>query len=94
MYNADKMGGAFCLCAVAAPIDEKERAIAAINAHPEVAHNYERRHRLNIWFVLATPDKDQISKVAREIEEETGLTVFSFPKLDEYFISFKMEALG
>jgi hypothetical protein len=29
-----------------------------------------------------------------EIEEETGLTVFSFPKLDEYFISFKMEALG
>ena len=80
MYNADKMGGEFCLCAVAAPIDEKERAIAAINAHPEVAHNYERRHRLNIWFVLATPEKDQISKVVREIEEETGLTVFSFPK--------------
>jgi DNA-binding Lrp family transcriptional regulator len=94
MYNADKMGGEFCLCAVAAPIDEKERAIAAINAHPEVAHNYERRHRLNIWFVLATPAKDQISKVVREIEAETGFTVFCFPKLDEYFISFKMEALG
>ncbi len=92
MYNADRMGGAFCLCAVAAPAEDKERIIAAINAHPEVAHNYERAHRLNIWFVLAAGSKERIPEVTSAIEAETGLPVFSFPKLDEYFVGFKMEA--
>ncbi len=92
MYNADRMGGAFCLCAVGAPAEDKERIIAAINAHPEVAHNYERAHRLNIWFVLAAGSKERIPEVTSAIEAETGLPVFSFPKLDEYFVGFKMEA--
>jgi DNA-binding Lrp family transcriptional regulator len=94
MYNLDRMGGTFCLCAVAAPAEDKERIIAAINAHPEVAHNYERRHRLNIWFVLATETQERISEVVGLIEVETGLAVFCFPKLDEYFVGFKMEASG
>jgi DNA-binding Lrp family transcriptional regulator len=92
MYNADRMGGAFCLCAVAAPLEGKERVISAINAHPEVAHNYERRHRLNIWFVLAAETQDRIPEVAQLIEAETGLPVYCFPKLDEYFVGFRMEA--
>jgi siroheme decarboxylase len=92
MYNADKLGGAYCLCAVSAPAEDKERIVAAINAHPEVAHNYERRHRLNIWFVLATETKQRISEVAKLIETEIGQQVFCFPKLDEYFVGFKVEA--
>jgi DNA-binding Lrp family transcriptional regulator len=91
MFNADRMGGAFCLCAVSAPADEKEQVIAAINAYPEVAHNYERDHRLNIWFVLAAGTQERIPEIANSIEAEIGLPVFSFPKLDEYFVGFKME---
>ena len=31
-----------------------------VNAHPEVAHNYEREHALNMWFVLATERPSEI----------------------------------
>ena len=87
------MGGAFCLCAMAIPpgeFDAVDRAL--VNAHPEVAHNYERTHRLNMWFVLATETKEGIEEVARRIEAETGYRVRLFPKLQEFFIRFRVAA--
>jgi len=53
MYDAERMGGAFCLCAMAAPAERFEEIAARVNAHCEVGHNYERAHALNMWFVLA-----------------------------------------
>lgn len=92
MYNADRMGGAFCLCACAVPEDRFDAIVAAINAHPEVAHNYERAHALNVWFVLASDDPARIDKVLAEIKGETGLEVYAFPKLEEFFVGFSMRA--
>lgn len=91
-FDAEAMGGAFCLCAMAVPAPRFEEAVALVNAHPEVAHNYERSHRLNMWFVLACETPDGIERVAREIERETGLAVLCFPKLREFFIGFRVEA--
>jgi hypothetical protein len=59
---------------------------------PEVAHNYERQHKLNMWFVLACERPDDIAKAAKRIEGETGLKVLCFPKLHEFFIGFRVEA--
>ena len=36
---------------------------AQVNAHPEVAHNYERDHALNMWFVLAAERPERIAEV-------------------------------
>ena len=63
-----------------------------VNAFPEVAHNYERGHELNMWFVLATETEDEIGDVIGRIEASTGLQVFDFPKLEEYFIGFRVAA--
>jgi hypothetical protein len=63
-----------------------------VNAHPEVAHNYERAHRLNMWFVLATDSLKGIETTAQAIEGETGLKVLRFPKLREFFIGFRVQA--
>ncbi len=63
-----------------------------VNAHAEVAHNYERQHKLNMWFVLACEKPDDIAKSARRIEGETGLKVLRFPKQHEFFIGFRVEA--
>ncbi len=60
-FDAEAMGGAFCLCAMAVPEDRFEAVAEAVNAHAEVAHNYARYHRLNMWFVLATEDKTGIA---------------------------------
>lgn len=92
MFNADRMGGAFCLCAVAVPEGAVDEIAALINEHPEVAHNYERDHQLNIWFVLATEEPDRIESVAQEIERQIGHQVYRFPKLQEFFIGLKVEA--
>src|SRR3990172_1342989 len=55
LFNADRLGGAFTLCAMSVPARDFERVCGIVNAFREVAHNYEREHRLNMWFVLATP---------------------------------------
>ena len=91
-FDAAAMGGAFCLCAMAVPADQFEDVLTKVNAHPEVAHNYERTHRLNMWFVLATETPEGIGESADAIERETGFPVLRFPKLQEFFIGFRVAA--
>ncbi|AAV97359.1 nitrite reductase heme biosynthesis G protein (plasmid) [Ruegeria pomeroyi DSS-3] len=91
-FDAAAMGGAFCLCAMAVPEAEFESVLTKVNAHPEVAHNYERTHRLNMWFVLATETPQGIAATADAIETETGIAVLRFPKLQEFFIGFRVAA--
>lgn len=86
------MGGAFCLCALEVPESRFDEVAAQVNAHPEVAHNYERDHRLNMWFVLATETQAAIDEVCARIEAETGLSVLRFPKREEFFIGFRVAA--
>ena len=42
--------------------------------------------------LLATETKDEIEKVAKRIEFETGYRVWLFPKLQEFFIRFRVAA--
>lgn len=91
LFNADRMGGAFCLAAMAVPEDRFEEITEIVNAHIEVAHNYERQHRLNMWFVVATERPEQIADVLTKIKSETGLEVYAFPKLEEYFVGLRVD---
>ena len=92
MFNAERMGGAFCLCAMAVPEARFEAVTEQVNGHPEVAHNYAREHRFNMWFVLASEEAGRIETVAKAIEAETGLAVLLFPKEAEYFVGFRVAA--
>ncbi|WP_193141316.1 MULTISPECIES: Lrp/AsnC family transcriptional regulator [unclassified Meridianimarinicoccus] len=91
-YDAAALGGAFCLCAMEVPEDRYETVTEQVNAHSEVAHNYARDHRLNMWFVMATESAEGIQATARRIEAETGLQVLLFPKEREFFIGFRVAA--
>lgn len=91
-FDAAAMGGAFCLCAMQVPNADYDRVTEMVNAHPEVAHNYERDHKLNMWFVLATEIEPAIKQVAMLIEAETSLQVLLFPKEHEFFIGFRVAA--
>jgi DNA-binding Lrp family transcriptional regulator len=92
MYQVERMGGAFALAALAVPEARWEEVVASVNALPQVAHNYRREHRLNMWFVLATETPDGIAEAISRIEADTGLRVFAFPKEREYFVEMKLEA--
>jgi DNA-binding Lrp family transcriptional regulator len=94
MFQIERMGGAFVLAAMAVPEADWERVNAAVNALPEVAHNYrresDRNTPLNMWFVLATETKDGIPAAVAKIEAATGIKVYPFPKIREYFVEMKL----
>ena len=91
MYNAERLGGAVTLAAMAVPDDRIEAVAAQVNAHPEVAHNYARDHDFNMWFVVAAEQPERIPAVLADIAAETGLPVHDMPKLDEYYVGLRFE---
>ena len=92
LFDAERLGGAFSLCAMSVPEEDFERVAALVNAHPEVAHNYERAHRLNLWFVVDADDVSKIEPLIRTIERETGRPVLNLPREEEYFVELSLTA--
>ena len=91
LYHAERMGGAVTLVAMQVPAAKVEQVIAALNARPEVAHNYLREHRFNLWFVLAVEDSAEIDPLLTAIERETGFPTYNMPKLEEFYIGLRLE---
>jgi DNA-binding Lrp family transcriptional regulator len=91
LYHAENMGGALSLCAMQVPPEQFDRVVAQVNAFPEVAHNYQRDHRMNMWFVLATESPEKLATTLKRIEEDTGLTVYNFPKQEEFFVGLNLQ---
>ena len=91
LWNAERIGGAVCLCAMSVPSERFEAVADLVNAHAEVAHNYERTHELNMWFVISVDRPERIAAVVADIEAETGLRVYPMPKTREFFVGFRME---
>lgn len=91
LFQAEQLGGAFTLAAISVPEADFERTAAIINAMPEVAHNYERDHELNMWFVLATETAGGMARAMERIERDTGYPVVDMPKTREYFVGLRFE---
>ena len=90
LYQAERLGGAYALAAMRVPQADFERVAQAVNALPEVAHNYERDHEFNMWFVFATETHDGIARAAGRIERTTGLPVYLMPKREEFFVGLNL----
>jgi DNA-binding Lrp family transcriptional regulator len=78
--------GASTLAAMAVPAAQLERIAAQVSAHPEVSHNYEREHRLNLWFVATAYNARALDCVLARIATECGHPVLRMPLLEEYHI--------
>ena len=72
------------------PADRYDVVAAQVNAFPEVAHNYERDHLLNMWFVIATEQPQQAAVVISAIEQASGCRVYDMPKQEEFYIGLKL----
>jgi siroheme decarboxylase len=94
LFNAERIGGAFVLAAMAVPAGRFDAVAAQLAAIPEVAHNYAREHALNMWFVLATETPQAVDDAIATIERVSGLRVHAFPKEREYFVELKLPVLG
>ena len=92
MYNAVNMGGALSLCAMKVPEDRFDEVTEQVNAFPEVAHNYQRDHEMNMWFVLATETQQDLENTLDAIESATGIRVYNMPKQKEFFVGLHFKA--
>ena len=79
-------GGASLLAAMAVPPQQLEAVAAIVSRFAGVNHNYEREHRVNLWFVATGSDADQVELLLQSIEAATALPVLRLPMLRPYRI--------
>ena len=92
MYHAERLGGGLTLAAMKIPEGEFDRVAEQVNAFPQVAHNYQRDHELNMWFVLATEKASEIDETLESIEVRTGYKVYNMPKQQEFYVGLRFNA--
>jgi len=91
LFDVERLGGTYVLAAMQVPQDAFEEVAAMVNRRPEIAHNYEREHWLNMWFVVAAESAERAGEVVDAIAEETGLEVYAMPKLEEFYVGLRLE---
>lgn len=79
--------GASTLAAMAVPRQRLQEVAALVSDYPEVNHNYEREHRLNLWFVATASDSTHLHTILQEIETRSGLEVIDLPMVEDYYIN-------
>lgn len=94
LFQIERAGGRFVLAAIAVPEPGFDVVAAVVNAFPEVAHNYRRDHRLNMWFVVAAETPAKADDALQRIGRATGLPVLAFPKEREYFVELKLPLIA
>lgn len=90
LFQIENMGGSFSLAAMKVPADRFDEVAEQVNQLDEIAHNYEREHDFNMWFVIATEKPEEINKVISRIETITGLKVYNMPKQQEFFVQLQL----
>ena len=63
IFDTRSLGYASSLVAAKIAPEKLEAAVAVINSHPGVSHNYLRNHEFNLWYTIAVPP---ISKLGLE----------------------------
>jgi DNA-binding Lrp family transcriptional regulator len=81
------------LAAMAVPDWALPQIADFVSAYPEVNHNYEREHRLNLWFVVTAPNPERVRQVLAEIEYRTGVPVLDLPLAEAFRLDlgFKLQ---
>ncbi len=91
MFQAERLGGGLTLAAMKVEAEDYDRVAGQVNDFCEVAHNYQREHELNMWFVLATETPEGIEDTIQKMEEVTGYSVFNMPKKEEFYVGLRFE---
>ncbi len=92
LFNIEHLGGQFSLCALKVPEQQLDAVTELVNAYSQVAHNYQREHEWNMWFVLATQSSDELNAIYREIVLLSGCPGLNLPKEKEFYVGLRLEA--
>ena len=71
--------GASLLAAMQVPAAQVEAVADIINREPGVNHNYEREHRINLWFVVTGRDRPALAQTLQRIRGASGFNILELP---------------
>ncbi|WP_232540038.1 siroheme decarboxylase subunit beta [Azohydromonas aeria] len=94
LFQIERAGGQFVLAAMEVPAGDFDAVARVLHAMPEVAHNYRREHRLNMWFVVAAETPEGAQAALGRIAYATALRVWAFPKEREYHVELRLPMRG
>jgi DNA-binding Lrp family transcriptional regulator len=97
IFDTKRLGYKSSLVAFKIAPEKISDAVAIINSHPGISHNYERNHDFNIWFTLAVaPDsKLGLEKTLEILARVTGADDYiMLPTLKLFKISVKLNTTG
>lgn len=60
IFDTRSLGYASSLVAAKVAPEKLDAAVAVINSHPGVSHNYQRNHEFNLWYTIAVPPTSQL----------------------------------
>jgi len=86
--------GASTLAAMSVPPSRIDAVARIVSAQPEVNHNYEREHRVNLWFVATAPSQEALEAALARIARESGIEVLALPLVEEYHIDLGFDLAG
>jgi DNA-binding Lrp family transcriptional regulator len=94
IIDTHEMGNTASLIAMRVPEDRLEEVARIVNAYTSVSHNYLRKGKnkeipYNVWFTMSAPNKQELDKLIKEIEEKTGLEVRNLPTTKKFKIGVK-----
>lgn len=95
IFDTRALGYHSTLVAMQFSPERLEQGAALISAHPGVSHNYERKHRYNLWFTLAVPPWQDVAQAAERLGERAGaLATRVLPTLRLFKIGVRLDVAG
>lgn len=97
IFDTRRLGYNSSLVAFIVADEDIDAAVAVINSHPGISHNYERDHEFNIWFTVAVaPDsKLGLEKTVTLLAKKVGAKNFiMLPTLKMFKIAVKLNTTG
>jgi len=86
--------GASTLAAMRVAEERLEEVADIVSREPLVNHNYERTHPINLWFVVAGPDRTAVAHTIARIARKTGVDVLDLPLLQAFHVDLGFPLTG
>jgi len=92
-FDVQRMGAASTLVAACVEPARIEAVAHELNQHPEVTHNYERRHHYNLWFTIIADSRERIAELVEQARRLPGvIEAVELPVLQRFKIAAVFDA--
>jgi DNA-binding Lrp family transcriptional regulator len=95
IFASQQMGFVSTLVALQVEESALEEVAAAVSGYDGVTHNYERRHKFNLWFTLVAPADEKLQQILGEVERLPGVTALrNLPAVKLFKIGVNFDLSG